>query len=202
MSEVQNSLVVIRKSNDLAQLAELERILLNDEVVEVIDDPEAMSKEIMAQLLGAETDAELESFGNAIGWRELEGVPVEIRGFRWRPSDYEEGASVYFVVEGVALADVHVPATKTTPAREVGAGQLVVLTTGSRNVLAQLTNLAKRGRIPGAIRMITKSERPTRGGFHPLWLATPPGHPSQAGEPDAEPGGEPVEGDGNGDGSQ
>lgn len=156
----------------MAQLAELERILLTDETVEVVDDPAEMAKEIVAQLLGAESDEELESFGQAIGWRDLQGVPVEIHNFRWRPSDFagEGGASVYFVVEGTRLDD----------------GDRVVLTTGSRNVLAQLTNLAKRGRIPGAVRMMTKAEKATRGGFHPLWLATPPGYDNAGADAEAD----------------
>jgi hypothetical protein len=165
MSEVQSDLIV-RRSSDLAQLAELERILLTDEQVEVVDDPAEMSKEIVAQLLGAETDEELESFGDAVGWRDLQGVPMEIHNFRWRPSDFmgEGGASVYFVVEATRLDE----------------GARVVLTTGSRNVLAQLTNLAKRGRIPGAVRMLTKAEKATRAGFYPLWLQTPPGYDQAA----------------------
>lgn len=145
----------------MAQISELERILLTDEMVEVVDDPAEMSREIVAQLLGAESDEELESFGNAIGWRDLQGVPMELHAFRWRPSDFagEGGASVYFVVEATRLDE----------------GERVILTTGSRNVLAQLTNLAKRGRIPGAVRMLTKADKATRAGFYPLWLKTPPG---------------------------
>lgn len=169
MSETQTDLIV-RSSSDIAQLNELERILLTDETVEVVDDPALMAKEIVAQLLGAETDEELESFGEAIGWRDLQGVPIEIHGFRWRPSEFqgEGGASVFFVVEGTRLDD----------------GDRVVLTTGSRNVLAQLTNLAKRGRIPGAIRMITKADKATKQGFYPLWLKTPDGYSGQAGVDD------------------
>jgi len=152
--------IVVRKSNDLAQLAELERILLTDEAVEVVDDPDQMSKEIVAQLLGAETDEELENFGNAQGWRDLEGVPMLIHNFRWRPSDFDEGSSIYFVVDGTRQ----------------DTGERQAITTGSRNVLAQLTNLAKRGRLPGAVRQITKAKKATRGGFFPLMLTTPEGH--------------------------
>lgn len=151
--------IVVRKSTDLSQIAELERILLTDEEVEVVDDPDLMSKEIVAQLLSAESDEELENFGNAQGWRELEGVPMLVHGFRWRPSDMEGGASIYFVVD----------------ATQLDTGERVVLTTGSRNVLAQLTNLAKRGRIPGAVRQITKAQKATRAGFFPLMLTTPEG---------------------------
>jgi hypothetical protein len=52
-------------------------------------------------------------------------------------------------------------------------GTPVVLTTGSANVLAQLVNMAKRGTLDGAIRMLVESDKPTARGFRPLWLVTP-----------------------------
>lgn len=151
--------IAVRKSTDLAAVEELEHILLGQkEVPEVYEDPKEIQREIMAQLLDAESDEELEQFGQAIGWRDLPGVPIEIRGFRWRPSDYEEGSPVYFIVQGTNLI----------------TGSPVVLTTGSGNVLAQLANMAKRGTLVGAIRMLEKADKPSRQGFTPLWLRTPP----------------------------
>lgn len=150
--------LVVRSSTDLASLAELERVLLNDEEVEFVDDPAAMQREITAQLLGAESDEQLEAFGQAVGWQDLLDVPVTIYGFRWRPSDFDEGASVYFIAD-VARQDT---------------GERLVVTTGSRNVLAQLTNLAKRERLP-VTRYLAKADKATRGGFYPLWLRTPEG---------------------------
>jgi hypothetical protein len=151
--------IAVRGSSDLAQLEDLEKLLLSGERPDVVDDPEEIGREIMMQLLAAESDEELESFGSATGWRDLEGVPVEIHGFRWRPSAYEEGANVFFVVNATRLDD----------------GSRVVLTTGSQNVLAQLINMAKRGTLVGAKRMLTRAEKPTARGFYPLWLVTPPG---------------------------
>ncbi len=155
--------LVTRSSSDVAQLDELKRILLSNEPVEnvVEDDPEAISREIVLQLLSAESDAELEAVGAATGWRELLRVPVQIRGFRWRPSafqDEEGGSSVFFVVQATRL----------------DTGEAVILTTGSRNALAQLCNMAQRGTLEGAVRMMVQSEKPTARGYHPLWLVTPP----------------------------
>lgn len=150
--------IEVRKSSDLAQVTELEQILLGEkEVPEVVDDPAQIQKEIMAQLLAAESDEELEQMGTAIGWRELLGVPIELHGFRWRPSAFEDGAPVFFVVQGTRL----------------DTGEKVVLTTGSGNVLAQLTNMARRGTLTGAVRMLEASDKPTKQGFIPLWLRTP-----------------------------
>jgi hypothetical protein len=154
-----SSEIEVRKSTDLAQVEELEAILLGKKgVPEVAEDPAEIQKEIMRQLLAAESDEELEQVGNAIGWRELFGVPVQIDGFRWRPSSYEQGAPVFFVVVGNRL----------------DTGERVALTTGSGNVLAQLTNMAKRGTLTGAVRMAEQADKDTKSGFRPYWLRTPP----------------------------
>lgn len=150
--------IAVRNSADLAAIDELEKILLGEaEVPPVVDDPAEISKEIIAQLLSAETDEELEQVGAAIGWRDLAGVPVELHGFKWRPSSFEEGAPVFFVVSGTRL----------------DTGENVVLTTGSGNVLAQLANMAKRGTLNGAIRQVEIADKPTKNGFRPYWLRTP-----------------------------
>ncbi len=151
--------IAVRKSSDLAALDELEKILLGEaDVPEVVDDPAEIQREIIAQLLGAETDEELEQVGNAVGWRDLAGVPMEIHGFRFRPSSYEEGAPVYFVVDATNLI----------------SGERVVLTTGSGNILAQLTNMARRNTLVGAVRALEIADTPTKAGFRPNWLRTPP----------------------------
>lgn len=150
--------IAVRSSSDLAQVEELEGILLGTkEVPEVVDDPAEIQREIMAQLLAAESDDELEQVGNAIGWRDLLGVPIEIQNFRWRPSSFEEGSPVFFVVQGTRL----------------DTGERVALTTGSGNVLAQLANMAKRGTLVGAVRMAEQADTPTKSGFRPYWLRTP-----------------------------
>lgn len=161
MSKMQSTDLAVRSSTDLASndevLADLERILVSNEKVEpATDDPDAMAAEIVAQILSAGSDDELDAIsgGQAIGWRDLLGVPVELLGFRWRPSDYDEGSSLYFVVFGNRLDD--------------GSG--VVLTTGSRNIMAQLVNRAKRGVLSGAVVMAVEAEKPTARGFKPLHL--------------------------------
>lgn len=159
--------MVVRTSTDLAQIEELEQILTSNVAPDVVDDPEQMSAEIVAQLLAAESDADLE--GSPVPWGELEGVPFELRGFSWRPSDFEEGSAVYFIVRAVNRA----------------TGEFQLLTTGSRFVLAQLANMAKRGTLVGAVRELVKAERPTGRGFYPLRLRTPKGFAQTAsgGEP-------------------
>jgi hypothetical protein len=150
--------VAVRRSSDLAALTDLGRILVTGEFdTEVIDDPDQISRQIIEELLSAETDEELERVGGAKGWMEYEGVPVEIGGFRWRKSDYTEGAPIYLVVFATDMRD----------------GERLTLTTGSKNVIAQLINLARRDRFP-AVRMLTRADKPTAKGFYPLWLSSTP----------------------------
>lgn len=149
--------LVTRSSQDLASLDDFDAILLGAKAATVVEtDPEEIQRQIVAQLLAAESDEELEQFGNAIPWHTLEGVPMQIFGFRWRPSDYAEGSPVYVIVN----------------AERLDTAERVVLTTGGLNILAQLSNLARRGRLP-AIRELKVSEKKTKAGFAPLWLVTP-----------------------------
>lgn len=149
---------VVHSSTEVASLDQLDEILLTGELnVEVVDDPGEVSRQIVAQLLAAQSDEDLENFGNATGWKELAGIPMELHGFRWLPSTFDEGAAVFFVVQATRL----------------DTGERVTLTTGSLNVLAQLSNMARRGTLVGAIRELTEAETATRQGFKPLWLRTP-----------------------------
>jgi hypothetical protein len=158
--------LAVRSSADLSTLDELRRIILENVPVEdvVEDDPDAISQEIVAQLLNAASDDELESVGSATGWRTLLNVPMRIHGFRWRPSAYfgksEDGggASVFFVVQATRL----------------DTGERVVLTTGSRNALAQLCNLAQRQQLVDSIWMMVEATKATGRGFKPIWLVRPP----------------------------
>lgn len=168
--EASQSLVRLRSSSDVASISELEDALLTGELSgEVLSDPVEQQRQIIAQLLDAQTDDELENFGNAIGWRELMEVPIEIRNFRWLPSTYEEGPAVFMVVQGTRL----------------DTGESVVLTIGGANVMAQLANLAKRDRLVGAIRELTEGTK-TRQGFTPLWLRTPEGVREAASKPEPD----------------
>ena len=150
--------VPVSSSLDHASLNELATTMRSNERVEIVDDPEQISREIFEQILGSKSDAELNQMGQATGWRELEGVQVKLGAdFRWRPSSYKEGAPVFLVV----------PAEKIGPEGELTP---IVLTTGSRNVIAQLMNLAGRGTYQGRIVSLERAEKASSRGFYPLWL--------------------------------
>lgn len=151
-------LVPVSHGMDVAALDQLDEILRTGEVnVEVVDDPDSISRSIIAQLLAADSDEALQDFGNAVGWRELLEVPCELHGFNWRVSDYAEGAPIYFIVSATRL----------------DTGERVTLTTGSLNVLAQLSNMARRGTLVGGIWQLHEADKPTKAGFKPLWLVQP-----------------------------
>lgn len=156
---IERSALAVRRSTDMAALVDLEDALRNGrmEADDVIDDPEQISRQIIEELLGAETDEELESVGTAVGWLEYLGVPMEIQGFRWRKSDYTEGAPFYFIVSAIDLRD----------------GEHVIVTTGSKNVIAALINLGKRDRLP-CVRVLAQAEKPTTKGYYPQFLVSTP----------------------------
>lgn len=135
-------------------LDELQAILLDEmEPPEISTDPEAVTREILTQILSAETDEEMLIAGSATPWQDLLGIPVEISKFHWRSSGYDKGAKVFFVVMATRL----------------DTGESVVLTTGGQNVLAQLINLARRDRFPWVGKLV-EAEKETANGFKPLWL--------------------------------
>lgn len=150
--------VPVRTSLELASLNELAEVMRSGERVEIVDDPEQISREIFEQILGSKTDADLNQMGQATGWRELEGQQILLGAeFRWRPSSYTEGAPVFLVV----------PANKIGPE---GVLEPVVLTTGSRNVIAQLMNMAARGTLEGRVVSLERAPKASSKGFYPLWL--------------------------------
>lgn len=148
-----SQVIEVRHSSSVAALDELDAILKGQKAAEmIVTDPEQITREIVAQLLAAETDEDLQ-IQQATPWQELAGVPVEIHSFTYRPSSFEEGAPVFVVVNGFRM----------------DTGDRVVMTTGGYNILAQLSNLARRERFP-SIWKLEVAEKATTRGFHPLWL--------------------------------
>ena len=150
------ALVVLSKG-EKAQIEQIEKSLLTNEEFQGIadEDPGEVSREIIAQLLEAGSDAELERV-EAVGWRDELGTPVEIRNVVARPSSFEEGHRLFMVVRGIDLRD----------------GAQIVLTTGSGQVMAQLVNRAKRGTLVGAKVKAVTTSKPTKQGFYPYWLTS------------------------------
>lgn len=151
--------LVVRDSSSEAAVMELEKILRSGEApkLDVVTDPKEIQRQIAARILDSENvDDVFAGLGEAIGWQELLGVPVEVHGFRYMPTQFDEaegGAPVFMVVDGVRLDD----------------GSKVVLTNGGYNVMAQLTKLAQLGALPAIVKL-ELSEEKTKNNFRPLWL--------------------------------
>lgn len=150
--------IAVRTSTDMIALSDLANAIRSNKRIEVVDDPEQMSREIFEQILGAESNEELNQLGQATGWRDLEGKTVKLgANFRWRPSSYEEGAPYFLIV----------PVELVLPD---GRLERKTLTTGSLNVLAQLMNMAARNTYAGTLVRLKRAEKPSSRGYYPLWL--------------------------------
>lgn len=153
-------LVALRGSADIATLDILKEILRGNASVsdyKFVDVSGAEAQQsIMERILAATDDDEAENIGGAQGWQEYLGVPMEIQSFRPLPSEKEgEGPPFYLLCE----------------VTNVVTGDELAVSIGSWGVIAQLINLAERGRIPGAIRILTKGEE-TKAGRNPLKLVS------------------------------
>lgn len=170
--------LAVRSSTDIAAVEDLRKLLMSgawedfEGEGEVIDDPEAVQREIMAELLYAESDDEVLNQTPAIGLRELarryvshhglppsDGVALELHGFKWRRSDIEgQGLPIYFIISATRL----------------DTGERIVTTTGASTVIAQVANLAIRRTLDGAKVLCTETEKATRGGYYPMALVRTP----------------------------
>lgn len=152
--------LVLRDFQDETTLVSLEAILRGDQPIAEYTfeerDTSSAQGEILNQILNATDDDELENIGQANGWQNYLGVPMGIWGFRPFPSEKEgEGPPFYLLVNvtnGIS-------------------GDELTVSIGSWGVIAQLINLAKRGKIPGAVRILVKGEE-TKAGRNPLRLVS------------------------------
>lgn len=117
------------------------------------EDSEQATRDIVMQILQAEdVDAVLEG-ANVTPARDLLGVPLRINGAKAKKSAYEDGATMYVLIDAVNLA----------------TGEMVKISCGARNVMAQLFRTYQLNGFPLDCRIL-ESERPTAEGFRPLWL--------------------------------
>lgn len=140
-----------KKGEEIVLLDEVEKALLDPaaklSVVEN-EDAEAVQRSIIMSIL--ESSDPLHR-AETLGGRDLIGVPLRVKSVSWRNSDFEgEGLGIFAVMN----------------AQRQDGGDVVV-TTGSRNVLAQLYRLAKDGNIPFDAAF---SESTTGSGYKVLWL--------------------------------
>lgn len=130
------------RSNDLEALDMLFEIIATDNHdIQMADNPEEISRQILEELWAAEDVESLER-KEAEGWEQYVGVPFQLLSWTTRKSEYREGSPVYFIVRVIDMRD----------------GESRILTTGSRNVQVQIMKLTKLGELPGAIRILAADE--------------------------------------------
>jgi len=140
-----------KKGTELVQLDEVERALLDPtarlSIVE--EDSEGAATAIVRGILeSSDPLARVE----AVGGRDLIGVPLRVTDVEWRNSDLEgEGLGIFAVMH----------ATQQD-------GTQVAVTCGGRNVLAQLYRVARDGTFP--VDVSFSESKPTAKGYKALWI--------------------------------
>jgi hypothetical protein len=147
---------------------------LTSKDVEYETDPGAAEREIIERILSQRSFEAAMKEPEVIHAKEVLGKPFVYRGVRWWPSSFGEGPAVF------ATCDVVDPTT----------GEELILTCSGIRVMAKLVRAAVDHRW-GWTGVINTVDRPTAGGFYPMFLevelppATEPA--DQPYPPNAEP---------------
>lgn len=120
-------------------------------------DPDEVVHGIVARVLAAGSLEDVLNKQAVVKLKDYVGRPLTVLGVRWGESDYEGGVPFYAIVDAVVEA----------------TGEKVVASCGGQQVLAQLYMMAKHDWLPARVTVDTV-ERPTRGGFYPIWLTAAP----------------------------
>lgn len=152
--------LALRGSADVETLNVLKEILRGNAKVtdyKFVDQTSSEAQQsILERILNASDDDEAENIGGAMGWQQYLGVPMEIQSFRPLPSEKDgDGPKFYLLCELTNMI----------------TGDELAVSIGSWGVIAQLINLAERGKIPGAIRILERGEE-TKAGRNPLRLVS------------------------------
>jgi hypothetical protein len=136
------------------EVARAYRAILDGEAIAAAD-PEAMSRAIVERIMAADTFEEAFRPQTLEPWREaFPDTPVRVLEFHLNPSGFEQGSSVYAVVDLVPLAGPH-------------EGETHTVTCGGRNVLTQLVLALEKGWLDKPVKLTTKG---TSEGYTALWL--------------------------------
>lgn len=128
--------------------------LLGDATPE-FEDAEQASRDIVMQILNAKDVESVFEGADTTPARDLLGVPIRILSAKAKRSAYEGGATMFLLIDAVRL--------------DQESGEVIKVTTGARNIMAQLYRLTQLNALPVAC-VIVESERPTAEGYRPLWL--------------------------------
>lgn len=122
--------------------------------LETIQDPEEVARSIVRRILEAETaDEVLSPRGEVTHAADVLNKALVLVAVEYRRSDLDEGAGVYALL---SMA-------------EAGSGEKLLVSCGSRNVMAQAYRLDRLGALPTGVRIV-EAQKATAAGFRPMWL--------------------------------
>lgn len=152
MDEPETTITNEAGEEEITDLELVTKALTTGEITLEVD-PDVMSREIVKRILHKLTFDEALTPDDIRHGKEFLNTPFRARSVRWFPSTYEEGPSVYAVVDAVDLT----------------TGEPFLLTIGAANPLAQLVVGVRTGALPADL-VIEMATRPTASGFYPLVL--------------------------------
>lgn len=136
------------RTGDAAAL--LEKFFADTTAVEP-EDPRQVQMRIMADLLASKTREELFAPRTLPAWRDLIGVPMQVRGVRWNASDLDPDSPVYAVVDVVNRQ----------------TGEPLLLSCGAKSVMVQLYTADQQGWLPADLVLVaSKANRAGRTSLH------------------------------------
>lgn len=139
-------------STELTRYQQDAQALLGEVEVRLAD-PDTIATAIMARILEADDVSAVFEQAGTTPAADLKDVPLELRDYVLMRSEYEQGAPVYALIDAMRL----------------DTGDVIKVTCGSRNVLAQLVTMGRLGALPRRA-AITEAGKPTAQGFRPMWL--------------------------------
>lgn len=133
------------------------KVILGDEELPSASDPEIVSRAIVERIMAAETFDETFRPQQLESWQQYLDTPVVVRTFHLNRTTFDAsenaGAPVYAVCDLV-----------------LGDGEIVTVTCGGRNVLAQLVKMLQNGWLDNADYAVKMTAKRTAEGYNALWL--------------------------------
>jgi hypothetical protein len=146
------------------ELEAVRAALLGEGRLQVPDeDPDVVTARIVGRILDADSMEKTFAPSSVIKGDDFVNVPFTIEAVTWLSSDYEEGGpGVFALADGVCRGNTV----------EASAGDIVKVSLGGAQVIAQLYKAVANGWLPLDV-VIRKTEKATKRGFHPKWLELP-----------------------------
>jgi hypothetical protein len=145
-------------TNELApkEVEKLELAILGEGEWEnaISDDPEEVTREIARRILTAESEGDIYKQDSTLSATDVLGVPLNIRTVRWQKSRMDGAANVFAIIGATRLND----------------GSDLLITCGGRNVMAQLLQAGRLGKIPSEMPVMFTEKETGTPGRSTLWL--------------------------------